>query len=61
MSFPTFDVFRHDDQEQPLWVHACESMYEVRQFVSEQSSEKPGKYFVLDQRTGTKTPISFDE
>jgi len=57
MRFPTLDVFREDDQEQPLWVHARESMYEARQFVFKQSAESPGKYFVLDQRTGTKASI----
>jgi len=55
-----FDIFRYDEEDHPVWIQACDSMLEARQFVQADYARKAGKYMIFDRETETRIPVTFD-
>ena len=55
-----FDIFQADTTGTVLWLGATASLDEAKTRAQELAARAPGKYLVLDQRTGHKLVINCD-
>ena len=56
-SIPSFNIFRMDNDDSPLWIEAAPTLEEAERRVKELATSAHTRYLVFDQKTGDKRII----
>jgi hypothetical protein len=51
MALPAVDIFKKDQNGNPVWVDAVSDLEAARRRLNQLASTLPGEYFAFDQRT----------
>jgi hypothetical protein len=54
---PPFDIFRHDEGGQVLWIAVCGTMEEAEAIVAKAMQSTPASYAIVSLRTGRQRLI----
>jgi hypothetical protein len=55
---PPLDIFKTDSDGGVLWRGAAETLAAAKSSIKKLALSAPGEYFVFDQHTGSRVPIT---